>query len=158
MTGRGPLVALLALLTIAPAPAVAQSAAGVVDALPFRELGPTLMGGRVADLDVHPDNPAHWYVGFASGGLWRTTSHGMSWEPLWDDQPNASIGDVTLAPSNSNVIWVGTGEPQNRQSSPYGGGVYRSVDGGRTWVDVGLGETHHIGKIVVHPQDPDVAW
>jgi photosystem II stability/assembly factor-like uncharacterized protein len=152
------LVVLLTGLVAAPAQLAAQSAADVVDAIPFRELGPTLMGGRVADLDVHPHNPAHWYVGFASGGLWRTMSHGMSWEPLWSDQPNASIGDVTLAPSNPNVIWVGTGEPQNRQSSPYGGGVYRSVDGGRTWVDLGLDETHHIGKIVVHPQDPDVAW
>lgn len=146
---------------LAPAPAAAQEAdplARAVDALPFRELGPSVMGGRVSELDVHPSRPQEWYIGFATGGLWRTTNHGATWEPLFDDQENASIGDVALAPSNSNVIWVGTGEPQNRQSSPYGAGVFRSVDGGRTWTDLGLEDTHHIGKIVVHPTDPDVAW
>lgn len=129
-----------------------------LDALDFREIGPAIMGGRVADLAIREDNPAVWYVGFASGGVWRTENHGMSWTPLFDTQETASIGDVTLAPSNPNVIWVGTGEPQNRQSSPYGGGVYRSVDGGRSWTDLGLEETRHISRIVVHPRDPDVAY
>ncbi len=124
----------------------------------FREIGPAIMGGRVADLDVHPDNPAHWYVGFATGGVWETKNHGMSWTPLFDDEATSSIGDVTLAPSNPNVVWVGTGEPQNRNSSPYGGGVYRSVDSGRSWTHLGLTETQTIAKIAVHPRDPDVAY
>ncbi len=124
----------------------------------FREIGPAIMGGRVSDLAIHPSAPATWYVGLASGGLWKTTSHGMSWTPLFDDMPVSSIGAVTVAPSNPEVVWVGTGEPQNRQSSPYGGGVFRSLDGGRSWSDLGLHETRHIGRIVVHPTDPDVAW
>ena len=115
--------------------------ARAIDSFDFREIGPAVMGGRVSDLDVHPGNSSHWFVGFGTGGLWETRNEGMSWTPLFDEQPVSSIGDVTLAPSNPNVIWVGTGEPQNRNSSPYGGGVYRSVDGGRTWTNVGLNET-----------------
>ncbi len=96
--------------------------------LKYREIGPAVMGGRIADLAVVESKPQIFYVGTASGGLWKTTNHGTTWEPIFDDQPTASIGDVTLAPSNPNVIWVGTGEPQNRQSSPWGNGVYRSTD------------------------------
>lgn len=132
--------------------------ARAVEGVSFREIGPAIMGGRVADLAVHPSNPATWYVGLASGGVWKTTNHGASWQPLFDDMPTASIGDVTVAPSNPDVVWVGTGEPQNRQSSPYGGGVFRSVDGGRSWTDLGLHDTRHISRIVVHPGNPDVAW
>ena len=100
--------------------------ARAIGGVPFREIGPAIMGGRVSDLAVHESEPQTWYVGLASGGLWKTTNHGMSWMPLFDDQPVASVGAVTLAPSNPNVVWVGTGEPQNRQSSPYGAGVFRS--------------------------------
>ncbi len=116
------------------------------------------MGGRISDLAVVESNPAVFYVGVASGGLWKTTNHGTTWEPLFDDQPTASIGAVTLAPSNPNVVWVGTGEPQNRQSSPWGDGVYKSTDGGRTWEFLGLAETRHIGRIVIHPQNPDIVY
>jgi photosystem II stability/assembly factor-like uncharacterized protein len=130
----------------------------VISALEWREIGPAKMGGRVADLAVLEGSPATFYVGLATGGVWRTTSHGASWEPLFDEQETASIGDVTLAPSNPNVIWVGTGEPQNRQSSPWGNGVYRSMDGGKTWSHLGLEETRHISRIAVHPRDPDVAY
>ncbi len=130
----------------------------IVGGLEWRELGPTIMGGRVADLAVDESNPAIFYVGTATGGLWRTTSHGAHWEPLFEDQPTSSIGDVTLAPSNSNLIWVGTGEPQNRQSSPWGNGVYKSTDAGRTWTHMGLAETHHIARIVIHPANPDVVY
>ena len=154
----------LALAALAPA-WTADVSAQDADALDhvlasadFRQIGPAVMGGRVADIDVNPNNSAHWYVGFATGGLWETKNHGMSWTPLFDDEAIASIGDVTLAPSNPNVIWVGTGEPQNRNSSPYGAGVYRSVDAGRTWSMVGLENTQAIGKIAVHPRDPDVAY
>ncbi|MDH5805369.1 MAG: hypothetical protein OEZ54_09300, partial [Gemmatimonadota bacterium] len=90
--------------------------------------------------------------------VWKTTSAGASWDPIFDDQETSSIGDVTLAPSNPNVVWVGTGEPQNRQSSPWGNGVYRSLDAGRNWVHLGLEETHHIARIVVHPTDPNTAY
>ncbi|UCD24035.1 MAG: hypothetical protein JSW51_13555 [Gemmatimonadota bacterium] len=126
--------------------------------LKYREIGPAVMGGRISDLAVVESKPQIFYVGTASGGVWKTTNHGTTWEPIFDDQSTASIGDVTLAPSNPNVIWVGTGEPQNRQSSPWGNGVYRSTDAGRTWHHLGLENTHHIGRIVVHPDDPHVAY
>lgn len=126
--------------------------------LEFREIGPAIMGGRVADIAAVEGNSSIFYVGFATGGLWKTTNQGMTFEPLFDHQPVSSIGEVTIAPSNPNVIWVGTGEPQNRQSSPYGNGIYRSVDGGRTWLHVGLTETRHIARIRVHPRNPDVAY
>jgi photosystem II stability/assembly factor-like uncharacterized protein len=130
----------------------------VLDGMTWREIGPTIMGGRVADLAVVESNPSVFYVATATGGLWKTTNHGTTFTPLFDDQPTPSIGDVTLAPSNPNVIWVGSGEPQNRQSSPWGMGVFRSVDAGRTWEHLGLDNTHHIARIVVHPDDPDVAF
>ncbi|UCC24072.1 MAG: hypothetical protein JSU98_10065 [Gemmatimonadales bacterium] len=163
--GRAPHASLsalfLAALVAVPTSGGAQEQEALtraVEGLEFREIGPAIMGGRVADLAIHEDDPALWYVGFATGGLWRTRNHGMTWEPLFDDQEVASIGAVALAPSNPNVIWVGTGEPQNRQSSPYGGGVFRSLDGGRSWAKLGLEETRHVGRIVVHPGNPEVAW
>ena len=155
-----PLSALLAIHPLLPGPAAGQQ--GVPDDalahLEFRELGPAIMGGRIADLDVVESNPAVWYVGTATGGVWRTANHGSSWTPLFDDQPCSSIGDVTLHQANPRVVWVGTGEPQNRQSSPWGCGVFRSTDGGRTWEHLGLVETRHVSRIQVHPRDPDVAW
>ena len=130
----------------------------VTEGVVFREVGPAIMGGRISDIAVNPDNPANIFVGFATAGLWKTTSDGMAWEPKFDNQVTASIGAVSIAPSNSNIVWVGTGEPQNRQSSPYGFGVFKSVDGGDTWVSTGLSQTRHIGRIIVHPQDPDVVF
>lgn len=159
--GRGPLflgVAILMFLSVAPSDSAAQVTADVVEGLEWRQIGPAVMGGRISDLAVVESNPAVFYVGVASGGLWKTTNHGTTWEPLFDDQPTASIGAVTLAPSNPNVVWVGTGEPQNRQSSPWGDGVYKSTDGGRTWEFLGLAETRHIGRIVIHPQNPDIVY
>lgn len=130
----------------------------ITEGVVFREIGPAIMGGRISDIAVNVGNPANIFVGFATAGLWKTTSDGMAWESKFDNQITASIGAVTMDPSNPNVIWVGTGEPQNRQSSPYGYGVFKSVDGGDTWISVGLSETRHIGRIVVHPQDPNVVY
>jgi photosystem II stability/assembly factor-like uncharacterized protein len=132
--------------------------AAAVSGLTFREIGPAVMGGRVSDLAIHASDPQTWYVGLASGGLWKTTNHGMSWTPLFDAQPVSSIGAVSVAPSNPHVVWVGTGEPQNRQSSPYGYGVFRSLDGGATWEPRGLEETRHVGRVVIHPTDPDIVY
>ena len=130
----------------------------IVSVLDFREIGPTIVGGRIADLAVNEADPRIFYVGTAHSGIWKTVNGGISFDPIFEDQMTSSIGDVTLAPSNPNVLWVGTGEPQNRQSSPWGNGVYRSVDAGRSFVHLGLEDTHHISRIQVHPADPDVAY
>jgi photosystem II stability/assembly factor-like uncharacterized protein len=150
-------VSWLLLAAVTPV-AAQQDLAQIVSGLEWREIGPTIMGGRIADLAVVESDPAIFYVGTASGGVWKTTDHGTTFEPIFDDQSTASIGDVTLAPSNPNVIWVGTGEPQNRQSSPWGNGVYKSMDAGRTWQHMGLESTHHIARIRVHPLNPEVAY
>ncbi|MFQ5791183.1 MAG: WD40/YVTN/BNR-like repeat-containing protein, partial [Acidobacteriota bacterium] len=101
-------------------------------ALRFRSIGPAVMGGRIDDIAVAHDRPWIVYVGSASGGLWKTENNGTTWTPVFDDQRSSSVGDVALAPSDTGIVWVGTGEPNNRQSSTFGDGVYRSIDGGRT--------------------------
>src|SRR6185295_4463962 len=126
--------------------------------LQFRALGPAVMGGRIDDFAVAANNPHIIYVATASGGLWKTSNNGTTWEPLFDNQPVSSIGDVTLAPSNPDIVWVGTGEANNRQSSSWGDGVYKSTDGGKTWEQVGLKDSHHIGRIVIHPQNPNIVY
>ena len=135
-----------------------QQRLGPVAFLEWREIGPAVVGGRVSDIAVDETDTRVIYVGTATSGIWKSTNHGTTWEPIFMDQSTSSIGDVTLAPSNPNVVWVGTGEPQNRQSSPWGDGVFKSMDAGRTWVQKGLQETRHISRIQVHPQDPDVAY
>ena len=132
--------------------------ASATAALRFRTIGPTIMGGRVSDLAVVESDPRTFYVGVASGGVWKTENAGITFTHVFKDEATASVGDVTVAPSNPNVVWVGTGEPNNRQSSPWGNGVYRSTDAGRTWTHLGLEDTHNIGRIQVHPRDPDVAY
>ena len=132
--------------------------ASATAALRFRTIGPTIMGGRVSDLAVVESDPRTFYVGVASGGVWKTGNAGITFTHVFKDEATASVGDVTVAPSNPNVVWVGTGEPNNRQSSPWGNGVYRSTDAGRTWTHLGLEDTHNIGRIQVHPRDPDVAY
>ncbi|MEE8133687.1 MAG: hypothetical protein V3T56_01440, partial [Gemmatimonadales bacterium] len=150
----------VALGSVLASPAVAQDGRiqAAVSNMEWREIGPTIMGGRVADLAVVESNPATFYVGTATGGVWRTTSNGASWESLFDGQSTASIGDITLSQSNPNLIWVGTGEPQNRQSSPWGNGVYKSTDAGRTWQHMGLDDTKHISRIRIDPTNNDVVY
>lgn len=130
----------------------------LLEGLSLRSIGPAVMGGRIDDVEVVESSPWIIYVGAASGGLWKTTNNGTTWNPVFDRQATSSIGDVALAPSDPEVVWVGTGEPNNRQSSTFGDGVYRSLDGGKTWEHKGLGATHHIGRIAVHPHDPDTAY
>ena len=145
-----------------PSAAAAQGDAARIEAavanLEWRNIGPTIMGGRISDLAVVGSDPSTFYVGTATGGVWKTVNHGTTFEPVFDDQPTSSVGDVTVAPSNPNVVWVGSGEPQNRQSSPWGNGVYRSTDAGRSWRHMGLEETHHISRIHIHPRDPSVVY
>jgi photosystem II stability/assembly factor-like uncharacterized protein len=126
--------------------------------LEFRNIGPAIMGGRIDDFAVVESRPSTYYVGAASGGLWKTENNGTTFEPVFDDQDSSSIGDVAIAPSDPLVLYVGTGEANNRQSSSWGHGVYKTTDGGKSWTHLGLAETHHIGRIVVHPTNPDVVY
>src|SRR5260370_38970323 len=126
--------------------------------LEFRELGPAVMGGRIDEFAVVESNPDIVYVGAASGGVWKTTNNGTAWEPIFDKESVSTIGDIAIAPSDPAVVWVGTGEPNNRQSSSWGDGAYKSLDGGKTWKKMGLEATRHIGRIVIHPKNPDVVY
>src|SRR6201993_568758 len=124
----------------------------------FRQIGPAIMGGRIDDFAVVESDPRVIYVGAAAGGIFKTVNGGNTWESIFDDQPNPSIGDLALAPSNPSILYVGTGEANNRQSSSWGNGVYKSMDPGATFTHLGLKETHHIGRIVVHPTDPNTVY
>ncbi|MBZ5603606.1 MAG: hypothetical protein LAO79_15000 [Acidobacteriia bacterium] len=126
--------------------------------LKFRSIGPATMGGRVDDLAIVESDPRIMYVGAAAGGVFKSVNGGITWRAIFEDQPNPSIGDLALAPSNPSILYVGTGEPNNRQSSSWGDGVYKSMDGGNTFVHLGLKATHHIGRIVVHPTDPNTVY
>ncbi len=129
-----------------------------IDRLSYREIGPALMGGRISDLAVVEEKPQIFFVGAATGGVWKTENHGTTWTPLFDEQGSSSIGDVTIHQPNPNLIWVGTGEPQSRQSAGWGDGVYKSTDGGASWRHMGLARSKHIGRILIHPTDPDIVY
>ena len=116
------------------------------------------MSGRVAAVDGVESNPDIVYVGAAAGGVWKSVNGGLTWTPVFDDQPVASIGAIAVFQANPDVVWVGTGEGNPRNSVSVGNGVYRSLDGGQTWSHLGLEKTEHIHRIVLHPTDPDVAW
>lgn len=129
----------------------------LVNNLKFRNIGPTVMSGRVVDIDANPENPAEFYVAYASGGLWKTVNNGQSFEPLFDNEAVMTIGDIAIDWKN-NIIWIGTGENNSSRSSYSGVGMYKSTDGGKTWKHLGLEESHHVGRIVLHPTNPDIAW
>jgi photosystem II stability/assembly factor-like uncharacterized protein len=126
--------------------------------LELREIGPAVMGGRIDDFAVVESNPNIVFVGVASGGVWKTTNNGTTWTPVFDKEGVSTIGDIAIAPSDPSVVWVGSGEPNNRQSSSWGDGAYKSLDGGKTWQNMGLRATHHIGRIVIHPRNPEVVY
>lgn len=135
-----------------------HAATNVFAQLRWRELGPVQSGGRIVDIAVHPDRPQVFWVAAASGGLWHTDNGGLRFTPQFQDAYSISIGDLAVAPSNGNVLYVGTGEANNQRSSYWGNGVHKSTDGGATWRHVGLDGTEHIGRVVVHPGDPDTVW
>ncbi|HEX6874011.1 MAG TPA: hypothetical protein VF163_23160, partial [Micromonosporaceae bacterium] len=151
---------ILALLLVLATPLQAQAPdsaiARVAAALKLRSLGPGFMSGRIADIAVHPTRTGTWYVAAGSGGVWKTTNAGTTWTPIFDDQPSYSIGEVTLDPTNPDVVWVGTGENVSGRHVGWGDGVYRSRDAGRTWQRMGLANSQHIGRILVHPKDGNV--
>src|SRR5206468_11951978 len=146
-----------------PTPLAAPSAsAGLPDGwlqpLRWRCIGPANMGGRITAISVFEADPSTYWVATASGGLVKTVNNGISFEHQFDHEATVSIGDVCVAPSNKDIVWVGTGEGNPRNSVSYGDGVYKSTDGGHTWKNMGLKETFQIGKILIHPKNPDIVY
>ncbi len=129
----------------------------LVSNIPFRSVGPSVFGGRIVDLAVSPDDPTHFYAAYASGGLWKTTSNGATFDPIFEQEAVMTIGDIAVDWDN-NIIWVGTGENNSSRSSYSGVGMYKSTDDGKTWSWMGLGESHHIGRIILHPSNPNILW
>lgn len=125
---------------------------------PARNVGPVVQGGRITDIAVNESAPKKFFIAFASGGVFKTANNGITFHPVFDNQGALTIGDICLSPSDENIIWVGTGENNSSRSSYAGSGVYRSTDGGFTWEFRGLEHTQHIGRIIVHPSDPDIVW
>jgi len=133
-----------------------QSVGDPLDALHFRSIGPATMSGRISDLAVYDRNPSIYYVGTAHGGVWKTVNNGTTFEAQFQNEGLISIGDITMSQSNPDLVWVGAGESNNRQSTSWGGGVYKSTDGGKTWAHMGLKESYHINRVVIHPSNNDV--
>jgi photosystem II stability/assembly factor-like uncharacterized protein len=126
--------------------------------LQFRAIGPAIMGGRIDDIAVVESNPSTYYVGTATGGVWKTVNNGTTFDPIFDEQGSTSIGDIAIAPSDPSIVWVGTGEPNNRQSSSWGDGIYRSLDAGKTWQNMGLRDSKHIGRVVIDSSNPNIVY
>ncbi|MEO7013255.1 MAG: hypothetical protein ABI127_03030 [Dokdonella sp.] len=157
----------LSLMAIAPALLAAETEkkndkgpmkADTFSGLEMRGIGPAMVSGRIADLAVNTKDKSTWYVAAASGGLWKTINAGTTWKPIFDDQGSYSLGCVTIDPNNPLVIWLGSGENNSQRSVSYGDGVYRSLDGGTTWQNMGLKQSEHISQIVVDPRDSNVVW
>ncbi len=149
------------ILGFATSPAFSQApqiTSDLLTNLEFRSIGPAVTGGRIHDVEALPNDPSTIYVATASGGIWRSYNKGTTWTPIFDNKPVSTFGDIGIAPSDPSIIWAGTGEQNNRQSTSWGNGVYRSNDGGDSWTHLGLEETRHIGEVIVHPNDPDIAY
>src|SRR5258707_13930157 len=128
------------------------------DGLAFRSLGP-VVGNRVASIAGVPGDPSIYYAGAASGGVWKTTDGGIRWVPVSDSMPVTAIGALAVAPSDPNVVWAGTGEAWAiRDSDVIGDGIYKSMDAGKTWTHMGLDDTGRIGRILIHPTNPDIVF
>ncbi|MCP4661871.1 MAG: glycosyl hydrolase [bacterium] len=141
--------------TIEPEPLLSSE---LLAGLELRGIGPATASGRVADIAVDPTDASRYFLAIASGGVWRTTNAGTTWQPVFDAEGSYSIGCVTIDPNDPSVVWVGTGENNSQRSVSFGDGLYKSVDGGDTWTNVGLGDSEHIGNIVVDPRDSDVVY
>jgi photosystem II stability/assembly factor-like uncharacterized protein len=140
-------------------PASAQRLAPeIVNKVNYRNIGPTRQGGRYVDFAVVESNPTTFYTATASGGLWKTENNGTSFFPIFDNESVISIGAVAVSQSNPDQVWVGTGEANNSRSSYWGDGIYKSTDAGKTWTNVGLPNSGHIGRVLIHPTNPDIVY
>ncbi|MGH7628069.1 MAG: WD40/YVTN/BNR-like repeat-containing protein, partial [Gemmatimonadales bacterium] len=142
----------------APADTSGLDSLVVPSAFKARSIGPAMMGGRVATIAMHPTDAWTYYVGLATGGILKTTDNGGTFTAVFEDQPVAAIGALAVAPSDPKIVWAGTGEANDRNSSSWGDGVYRSTDEGKTWTNVGLRQSKTIADVIVHPSDPNTAW
>jgi len=167
LTGCLLLVTILSNAQTAPTPASerlkrlqqrqALEKSSTVNHVKFRNIGPSVMSGRVSDLEANPQDPTEFYVGYSTGGLWHTKNNGLSFTPIFDSADVIGIGDIAVN-WKTRTIWVGTGEVNSSRSSYAGIGIYKSSNNGKTWQYVGLPESHHIGKIQLHPTDENIAW
>lgn len=126
--------------------------------LKFRSIGPAVASGRIVDIAVNPKNFDEFYIAAAAGGVWKTTNHGAEFISIFDNQSSYSIGCITIDPNNTNIVWVGSGENNSQRSVSYGDGVYKSLDGGKSWKNMGLKKSEHIGKIIIDPNNSDIVW
>src|SRR5205823_3996140 len=124
----------------------------------FRSIGPASMGGRIDNIAVSESDPNVIYVGYATGGVFKSENNGVSFEPVFETYATASIGDIAIHPTNANVVYVGTGEANNRQTSTFGDGIYKTIDGGKTFTKLGLSETQTIARIVIDPKNPETVY
>lgn len=131
---------------------------GLLSGLQFRSIGPALMSGRISDIAVQPDDRSTWYVAAASGGVWKTVNAGTTWRPIFDGYGSYSIGCLAIDPTNPHVVWVGTGENNSQRSVGYGDGLYKSLDGGKSFSRVGLESSEHIAKVLIHPEDGNTVY
>src|SRR3954470_13789241 len=160
--------ALLSLVLVSPLAAqtpardttvvINQSSNALLAPFRFRSIGPASMGGRVDDIEVAPSDPSTICVGFATGGVFKSDNNGVTFAPVFETYNSASIGDIAIHPTNPQIVYVGTGEANNRQTTTFGDGIYKSEDGGRTFTNVGLRETQTIARIVIDPRNPDVVY
>ena len=127
-------------------------------ALKPRNIGPAGMSGRITAIAAVIKNPDIWYIGAASGGVWKTTNAGATWTSIFDNQPTLNIGSLAIQQSNPNIVWVGTGEGNPRNSLNIGEGIYKTMDGGKTWKRMGLEKTRNLHRIIIYPTNPDIIY
>ncbi len=139
-------------------PVHAQVTTGQLEALRPRNIGPATMSGRIVDLAVAESDPSRFYVASATGGIYKTSDNGITLVPVFEHEATHSVGAIALHQRDTAIVWVGTGERANRQSSSWGDGVYKSADGGASWTNMGLRESRHIGRIALHPDNADAVY
>lgn len=160
---------LAAAVLLAPSSLIAQDSdslkpespeinSGLVSPLRLRSIGPAFMSGRIVDIAVDPEVDSTWYIATAAGGAWKTTNSGTTWNPIFDSYGSYSTGCITVDPHNRFTVWLGTGENNSQRSVGYGDGLYKSIDGGRSFKKVGLENSEHIAKVIVHPEDSDTVF
>ena len=158
MTSKLRLLVVLLAIAIDPSSVNAQITSNELAGLVPRNIGPATMSGRVVDLAVVNMDPRVFYLASATGGVWKTTDNGVRFAPVFQNEATHSVGDVVVHQRDTSVVWVGTGERASRQSSSWGDGVYKSTDGGQTWRNMGLRDSRHIGRIILHPDDPNIVF